>query len=224
MALQNVLFNEQPRERLLEKGTASLATHELIAILLQTGSKNESVINLALRFMSKFENISDLRDITVSKLTEIKGIGKSKACKILASIELGKRVLQTNNNNKFIINSPSLGAEYIMNDIQHLKQENFVAIYLNSKNAVIAKKTIFIGSLNRAIAHPREIFKYAYQHSAAKIMCVHNHPSGDPLPSNQDILLTKKLIEIGSLLGIDLIDHLIIGHGTYVSLKEQGYI
>ncbi len=225
MSISNMLKNEQPRERLLQKGVASLTTNELIAILFQTGSKKEGVLELSKRFINNFNCISELNNITIQELMQVKGVGISKACKILASIELGKRVLQDNNtNNKYYVNSPLRGAEYVMLDMQHLKQENFVVLYLDTKNAVITRKTVFVGSLNKAIAHPREIFKYAYQYSAAKIMCFHNHPSGDPKPSEQDILLTRKLLEIGSLLGISFLDHIIIGKGTYISLKEEGYM
>ncbi len=220
----NILNDEKPRERLLSKGAKSLSTYELIAILLQTGSKEKSVIQLSKEVLESFLNFADMKEATINKLKETKGIGTSKACKILAAIELGERVLTAKPSEKIDVSSPWAVADYIMYDLQYLKQEHFVVLFLNHKNIIIGKKTIFIGSLDKTIAHPREIFKFSYQYAAAKIICVHNHPSGNPKPSKQDIQFTKKLMEISSLLDIPLIDHIIIGDGSYFSLKEHGII
>ena len=165
-----------------------------------------------------------LKDATLDEMTAIKGIGTAKAIQVLAAIELGRRVSNLNYDDRYVIRSPEDGAKYVMNDMRFLTQEHFVTLYLNTKNQVMNKKTVFIGSLNASIVHPREVYKEALRRSAASIICIHNHPSGDPSPSREDIEVTKRLNECGRILGIDLLDHLIIGENKFVSLKEKGYL
>ncbi|MBM6619748.1 RadC family protein [Bacillus suaedaesalsae] len=216
--------DERPRERLLVDGPKSLSNHELLAILLRTGSKEESVLQLANRLLNHFEGLRMLKDATIEELTMMKGIGKTKAIQIMAAIELGRRIGNLRYDERFVIRSPEDGARYVMEDMRFLTQEHFVCLYLNTKNQVLHKQTIFIGSLNASIVHPREVFKEAFRRSAASIICIHNHPSGDPAPSKEDIEVTKRLSECGKIIGIDLLDHLIIGDGKFVSLKEKGYV
>jgi DNA repair protein RadC len=216
--------DQRPRERLLVDGPASLSNHELLAILLRTGSKEESVLQLANRLLNHFEGLRMLKDATIEELTSMKGIGKTKAIQIMAAIELGRRMGRLRYDDRYIIRSPEDGAKYVMEDMRFLSQEHFVCLYLNTKNQVLHRQTIFIGSLNASIVHPREVYKEAFRRSAASIICIHNHPSGDPSPSKEDIEVTKRLSECGKIIGIELLDHLIIGDGKYVSLKEKGYV
>ncbi|WP_245243548.1 RadC family protein, partial [Mesobacillus selenatarsenatis] len=139
-------------------------------------------------------------------------------------VEIGRRIANHTLDERYVIRSPEDGAKYLMNDMRFLTQEHFVCLYLNTKNQVIHRQTIFIGSLNASIVHPREVFKEAVRRSAASVICVHNHPSGDPTPSREDIEVTKRLAESGKIVGIELLDHLIIGENKYVSLKEKGYV
>jgi DNA repair protein RadC len=215
---------ERPRERLISDGPESLANHELLAILLRTGTKDESVLQLANRLLNHFEGLRLLKDATIEEITSIKGIGTAKAVQILAAIELGRRISRLQYDERYVIRSPEDGAKYVMEDMRFLSQEHFVCLYLNTKNQVIHRKTVFIGSLNASIVHPREVFKEAIKRSAASIICAHNHPSGDPTPSREDIEVTKRLAECGRMIGIELLDHLIIGDRKFVSLKEKGYM
>ena len=216
--------DERPRERFKKHGPQSLSNHELIAILLRTGTKEESVLQLSNRLLTQFEGLRLLKGATLEEMTEIKGIGQTKAIQILAAVELGRRVSNLAFNERYVIRSPEDGANYMMNDMRFLSQEHFVCLYLNTKNQVIHKQTIFIGSLNASIVHPREVFREALKRSAASIIALHNHPSGDPAPSREDIEVTKRLSECGKIIGIDLLDHLIIGENKFVSLKEKGYL
>ncbi len=216
--------DERPRERFIQHGAQSLSNHELIAILLRNGTRDESVLQLANRLLTHFEGLRQLKSATLEEITEIKGIGSAKAIQILAAVEIGRRIANLNYNDRYVIRSPEDGAKYVMNDMRFLSQEHFVCLYLNTKNQVIHKQTVFIGSLNASIVHPREVFREALKRSAASVIALHNHPSGDPAPSREDIEVTKRLVECGKILGIDLLDHLIIGENKFVSLKEKGYI
>jgi DNA repair protein RadC len=216
--------DERPRERFIQNGPASLSNHELIAILLRTGTKDEGVLQLSNRLLTNFEGLRLLKDATLEEMTEIKGIGQAKAIQILAAVEIGRRITNLNYTDRYVIRSPEDGANYVMNDMRFLSQEHFVCLYLNTKNQVLHKQTIFIGSLNASIVHPREVFREALKRSAASIICLHNHPSGDPAPSREDIEVTKRLVECGKMIGIDVLDHLIIGENKFVSLKEKGYL
>ena len=216
--------DERPRERLIKEGPKSLSNHELIAILLRTGSQKESVIQLANRLLTSFEGLRLLKDASIEEMTNIRGIGEAKAVQILAAVELGRRIHRLQYEDRYVIRSPQDAANYVMEDMRFLSQEHFVCLYLNTKNQVLHQQTIFIGSLNASIVHPREIFKEAFRRSAASFICAHNHPSGDPAPSREDIEVTKRLNECGKLIGIELLDHIIIGDQKFVSLKEKGYV
>ena len=217
-------LKERPRERFIREGAQSLSNQELIAILLRTGTKKESVLQLSERLIAHFDGLRMLKDATVEEITSINGIGEAKAIQLLAAVEIGRRVSNLCYTDRYIIRSPEDCANYCMNDMRFLTQEHFVCLYLNTKNQVLHKQTIFIGSLNASIVHPREVFKEAFRRSAASIICLHNHPSGDPTPSREDIDVTKRLMDCGKLMGIEVLDHLIIGEKKYVSLKEKGYL
>lgn len=217
-------IGERPRERLLKYGAASLSNQELLAIILRTGTKQESVLQLANRLLTHFDGLRMLKEATIEEMVSISGIGEAKAIQIMAVLEIGKRIHQLTFEDRYVIRSPEDGANYVMEEMRFLTQEHFVALYLNTKNQVIHKQTVFIGSLNASIVHPREVFKEAFKRSAASLICIHNHPSGDPTPSREDIEVTKRLSECGKMLGIELLDHLIIGEQKFVSLKEKGYL
>ncbi|WP_222599191.1 RadC family protein [Aquibacillus kalidii] len=222
--MKNIPKQDRPRERLIKAGPTNISNQELLAILLGTGTKEESVSELSQRVLMHFEGLNLLRDSTIEELVAIKGIGPVKAVVILAAIELGKRMHQLKPQEKYVIRSPEDGADYVMEEMRILKQEHFVVLFLNTKNQVIHRQTIFIGSLNASIVHPREVFREAVKRSAASIICAHNHPSGDPSPSQEDIHVTKRLAECGKMIGIELLDHLVIGDHKFVSLKEKGYL
>ncbi|OIJ10269.1 hypothetical protein BKP35_14320 [Anaerobacillus arseniciselenatis] len=224
LMIRDFPHGERPRERLLKEGSKALSNQELIAILLGTGTKQESVLQLSQRILHHFNGLKFLKESTVEELKKIKGIGDTKAVQLLAAIELGSRVHKLQMEDRIIIRSPEDVSNYVMEDMRFLTQEHFVSLYLNTKNHVIHKKTIFIGSLNASIVHPREVFKEAFRYSAASIICLHNHPSGDPAPSREDIEVTKRLAESGKVVGIELLDHIIIGDQKFVSLKEKGYV
>jgi len=224
LMIKDYPVNERPRERLIGHGPESLTNQELIAIILRTGTKDESVLQLSQKLIQHFDGLRMLKHASLEELTSLKGIGKAKAIQLLASLELGRRIATLQEVERYVIRSPEDGANYVMEEMRFLSQEHFVCIYLNTKNQVLFRKTIFIGSLNSSIVHPREVFKEALKRSAASIICVHNHPSGDPTPSREDIDVTKRLVECGKMMGIELLDHIIIGEKRYVSLKEKGYM
>ncbi len=216
---------EKPRERLLLYGASSLSNEELLMILLKTGTKEFSVKELANEILTKSGGIKNLKEMTLKKLTEIKGIGQIKAIEILATIELSKRITErVNMKDMFSCTNPTTIIEYFHELFIDKKQEEFYVIYLDNKKKYIDKKRLFIGSVNTSIAHPREIFKNAYLLSASYIICIHNHPSGDPTPSKEDALITQNLKNIGELHAIYLLDHLIIGNNRYYSFYEDNYI
>ena len=223
MKIHDVHEADRPRERLIRQGARSLSNQELIAILLGTGTKRESVLTVANRVLINFEKLHNLKHATLEEITEIKGIGEAKAVLLLAAIELGRRLASKDLEERFTIRSPEDAATFLMQDMTSLQQEHFVCLFLNVKNQVLHKQTIFVGSLNASIVHPREIFREAVKRSAASIICSHNHPSGIPTPSPEDIDVTTRLYEAGKIVGVDLLDHVIIGDHQFISMKEKGY-
>ncbi|MDM5334662.1 DNA repair protein RadC [Ureibacillus composti] len=224
LMIRDVHVEDRPRERLIRQGAQSLSNQELIAILLRTGTKQESVLTLANRVLNYFEKLHELKHATLEEIISIKGIGEAKAVQLLAAIELGRRLSQKQVDSRYTIRSPKDAADYLIPEMSSLRQEHFVVLFLNVKNQILHKQTIFIGSLNSSIVHPREIFREAVKRSAASIICAHNHPSGVPTPSPEDIEVTKRLLEAGFIIGIELIDHVIIGDHQFISLKEKGYM
>lgn len=219
-----VNIEDRPRERLLRLGSQALSDAELLAILLRTGSENENAYQLSLRLLTSFHDLRGLSQASHHELVAIKGIGPVKSLELQAAFELGRRQLGTIMGRRPMIRLPRDVADLMMPEMAHLTQEHFICLFLNTKNLVIGKQTIFVGSLDASIVHPREVFKEAIKRSSASVICVHNHPSGDPTPSREDIAVTKTLAGAGELVGITLLDHLIIGDGKYISLKEEGYM
>lgn len=222
--MKDVPKEERPRERLVKYGSTHLSNQEILAILLGSGTKKESVMDVSNRLLMHFEGLKLLSEARIEELTAIKGIGQAKGVMVLAALELGKRVQQYKPTERYVVRSPEDGADYVMEDMRNLQQEHLVVLFLNTKNQIIHQQTIFIGSLNASIVHPREIYREAVKRSAASIICAHNHPSGDPTPSQEDIHVTRRLVEAGKIMGIELLDHLVIGQHTFVSLKEKGHI
>lgn len=211
--------SERPRERLLKYGAKSLSTYELIAIIFRVGYRDQSAIDLAKTLLNKEQNLINLRDKTLRELTNIKGIGFTKAITLLAAIELGERVLRTTEV-MITVSSPNDVYNLLKYDLMDLKQEVLIALYLDVKTHLIEKKQIFVGSLNQSLIHPREVFKYAVKHSAHAIILVHNHPSGDCHPSNEDLDVTKRFEAAGEMLQIKVLDHIIIARDKYLSIME----
>lgn len=222
--IRDVPQEERPRERLIKYGAEALSHTELLAILLRTGTKKESVVHLAGNIMKECGNLRNLMDMSLEELTAIRGIGPAKAIQLRAGLELGRRVSRTGNGEVVTVKRPEDAANYVMDELRYLKKEHFVCLFLNTKNHIIAQETLSMGTLNASLVHPREVFRAAIKCSSASLICVHNHPSGDPTPSPEDIALTKRLVSAGELVGIEVLDHLVIGDGRFISLKEQGYM
>lgn len=216
--------NERPRERLLRYGAENLSNVELLAIILRTGSNRENILNLCGRLIEQCGGLNGILNSSSKDLLGIRGIGNAKAAQILALSELSKRFKSFRSGDSFKITNPSDAAFLVMEEMRVLKQEFLKIIMLNTKNYVIKVKNVFIGSLNSSIVHPREIYCEAIKNSSSSIIICHNHPSGDPLPSSEDINITNRLKECSKLIGIELLDHVIIGDGVYISLKEKGIL
>lgn len=220
--IRDVPIEERPRERLVKYGAKNLSTEDLLAIILKTGTKYYSSKYLAGEVLSLVKNVSELRNVTLSNLIKINGIGAVKAIELLASLELGRRVfMEKPLDNNLKCNSAEKIFNYFKNSFISEKQECFYCLYLDQHKKLIDKKLLFKGTLNRSLIHPREIFKWAYLSSAAYIICVHNHPSGNVIPSKEDINITASLHDIGNLQGIPVIDHVIIGNNNYYSFYEN---
>lgn len=213
---------ERPREKLIRYGESALSNAELLAILLRTGTKNESALSLAYKILKQQEGLRFLIDCTVQELGNISGIGQAKAAQLRAAVELGKRVSAFAKEQDKYVKCPQDVANLLMEEMRYLKKEYMKLILLNVKCNVISIENISIGNLNASIVHPREVFLPAIKKSSASVIMVHNHPSGDPTPSNEDINITKRIAEAGKIIGIELVDHIIIGDGRYISLKEKG--
>ncbi|WP_406659595.1 DNA repair protein RadC [Methanolobus sp. ZRKC3] len=223
ISIHDMPEDERPRERLLKYGSDALSNAELLAIILRTGSRKENVVNMCARILSEY-NIKQLSQANVVKLTRIHGIGTAKAAQIAAVFELARKREGFTDEPKRRIRSPADVYSLLYPKMREQKREKLVALLLDTKNQVIREETISIGSLNANIVHPREVFKAALIESSASVILSHNHPSGDPTPSREDISVTEKLVEGGKMLGIDVLDHVIIGDGRYVSLKDEGLV
>lgn len=224
LMIRDVPEEERPRERMKAYGAEYLSNTELIAILLRTGIRGESALRLADKILQKAGSLRSLLEMELEELKSISGIGEAKAIQIKAGLELGRRLSRGNLLDRITIRSPKDAADYMMDSLRYLHQEHFVSLFLNTKNQIIGQETIFVGTLNSSLVHPREVFREAIRRSSASILLLHNHPSGDPTPSKEDLDITQRMVESGNLLGIEVLDHLIIGDGSYISLKERGYV
>ncbi|PNZ28198.1 DNA repair RadC family protein [Staphylococcus petrasii] len=223
MKIKDMATSELPRERLIQQGAKSLSNSELLAILINTGRQGYSSIDIANDIMNKYPNLKELKQLSIDDLVKIKGIGTYKATTLKAAFELGERMNTRSTHEKVKIKSPKDVADMMMAKMKDLTQEHFIALFLNSKNVVMKEEVIYKGTLNSSVIHPREVFNAAIRASSNAIIVVHNHPSGDVTPSKEDIATTIRLKECGHILGIDLLDHIIIGDQKFTSLVEEGY-
>ena len=213
---------ERPREKLIKKGPKALKKEELLAILLRTGLKGKNAVEVAKDILEKYGD-KKLLDVSYEELRNMRGVGLTKAVQILAAIELGSRLFKEKSEKEVYINSP----QDVVKETEHIKEnkkENFVVLYLDARNKLIYKETVSNGSLNANLVHPREVFEPAIRHLAASIILVHNHPSGDPEPSEDDLVITKRLVESGKILGIEVVDHIIVVKDGFFSFKERELI
>lgn len=220
--------NERPRERLIKLGPEALSAQELLAIIIARGVSGKSVMNIAQELLSQFGNIKNVGEATIEQFCQTKGIGPAKAVQILACFQICHRIenqeIEENKSKKFIISSPKDVVKIAQSIFKNKKKEYFLIFPLDSRNQIMKEKIISIGSLNASIVHPREIFKDAIAHTAVSIILVHNHPSGDPEPSDDDLKITKQLVEAGKILGIEVLDHIIVGQEKYTSFKDKGIL
>ncbi|MEK7103067.1 MAG: DNA repair protein RadC [Patescibacteria group bacterium] len=219
MKIKDLQKIELPREKLEKYGPTKLSDHELLAVLLGSGIEGVNVLELSKKIIALINKIG-ITKITLDDLLEIKGLGPAKALQIIAVLELGKRF---NNDKKIEVLSPD-DVWKLCADIRESKKEHFVAFYLNTQNQLIEKQIISIGTLNTSLVHPREVFEPAVALHAASVIVAHNHPSGATDPSDDDRLVTKRLVEAGSLMGIEVLDHIIVTNDTFLSFKEKGII
>lgn len=222
LTVKELPLDDRPREKLLLRGAQSLSDAELVAILLRTGKKGKSVIEIARELINSEGNLAMLATRSVDSLQKISGIGKDKAAALAAAFELSRRILSQPkwlSNKK--ITSPQDIAEIFIPILRDDNKEKFIVVCLNSANKIIKHEIISVGNLNSSVVHPREIFKVAIDNSSASIILIHNHPSGNPEPSNEDIRITKKIVETGKIMDIPVFDHLIIAGETYTSLVEK---
>ncbi|MEK7271956.1 MAG: DNA repair protein RadC [Nitrospirota bacterium] len=225
-SIKNWPEDERPRERLLRFGADELSTAQLLAIILRTGGRNKSALELAREILVKFNNLKEIEDASIAEFSELKGIGAAKIAQIKAAFELGKRLIaneKRNTSQQPCFKNSGQVYTYYMPKFYGLKKEKFLCTLLDTKNRVFKETTVSEGTLTSSLVHPREVFRYAIKEAAASVLFVHNHPSGDPSPSRDDIDITKRLIETGKIIGINVLDHIIIGDGRYLSLMEKGY-
>jgi len=215
---------ERPRERLKQFGPEALSAQELLALIIGRGVSKKSVMTIAQELLIKFGNIKAISEATIEELSQIKGIGFAKAVQIKACFELGKRKDLEPELKDFDIKDPRSVVKAIRASIKDKTKEHFKLILLNARNKILGISTISIGSLNASIVHPREVFKDAIMHNAYSVVLAHNHPSGDPEPSEDDLTITKRFIEAGKILGIEVIDHIIITKTGFFSFKEKGLL
>lgn len=215
-------LSERPRERLLKLGTEALSSQEILALILGRGIKGESVIVTAQKLLTKFGNLKNLASASLEELTQIKGIGPAKAAQIKATFELSKRLENSSSEcPKIKVKSPEDAIKAVGSQLKGKKKEHFLVLCLDTRNHLINTHKISIGSLDCSLAHPREVFKEAISSCAASVIFMHNHPSGDPTPSEDDIKLTKRLVEAGEIIGIEVLDHIVICDRDHLSMKAK---
>jgi DNA repair protein RadC len=220
--IRDMQTQDRPRERLMQVGAQSVSTAELLAIILRTGSGRENVLRLAERLLAQFRTLSGLSRASVAELTEVKGIGPAKAVEIKAALEIGRRLMTEAPEERPRVTSPGDAANLLMSEMMFLEQEHLRLILLDTRNRVISTPTVYVGSLNTSVVRIGELFRAAIKDNAAAFIVAHNHPSGDPSPSPEDVTVTRQIVQSGKLLDIELLDHVIIGRQRYVSLKERG--
>lgn len=222
LRIKELPAGERPRERLRESGPTSLSNSELLAIILRTGTAWENVLALAARVLARFGGLVGLARASFGELCAERGIGEAKAAQLKAALELGKRLVSTQPEERAVVRSPQDVANLLMAEMGFLDQEQLRVVLLNSKNQVISVTEVYKGSVSTSLIRTSELFREAVRENCPAIIVVHNHPSGDPTPSREDIQVTKQIVAAGKLLDIEVLDHLIIGQQRYASLKERG--
>ncbi len=220
--IRDMLSDERPRERLRLRGASSLSNAELLAILLRTGSTGENVLALATRILIRFEGLPGLARASFGELCAEHAVGEAKAAQLLAALELGKRLVSTQPNERATVRSPQDVNNLLMAEMALLEQEHLRVILLNTRNQVLAIPEVYKGNVNSAVVRVGELLRDAVREGCPAVIVVHNHPSGDPTPSADDVAITKQMVEAGALLGIDVLDHVVIARQGFVSLKERG--
>ncbi len=216
--------NERPRERLVKYGADSLSDAQLLAIILRTGSGKKGVLGLAMSLLETFKELRSIDAASPAELSSLKGLGTAKIAQIKAAFELGKRLMSESDGSKPVFSSSHAVYTYFAPRFKNLKKEIFLSLLLDTKNRLIRECKVSEGTLTNSPIHPREAFKEAVKESAAAVIFIHNHPSGDPAPSREDLAVTERLKSAGEIIGIQVLDHVIIGDGRYTSLKEKGIV
>jgi len=220
--IRDFAMEDRPRERLQQVGAQAVSTAELLAIVMRTGVGGENVLRLAERLLATFKNLSGISRASVTELTAVKGIGPAKAVEIKAALEIGRRLMAAAPEERLRITSPGDAANLLMSEMAFLEQEHLRVVLLDTRNQVLKSPTIYIGSLNTSVVRVGELFRAAIKENAAAMIVAHNHPSGDPSPSPEDIRVTRQIVQAGKLLDVEVLDHLVIGNQRFVSLKERG--
>lgn len=220
--IRDLPAEERPRERLMHAGARAVSSAELLAIILRTGVDGENVLRLAERLLAQMNGLPGLAQATVAEITQVKGIGPAKAVQIKAALEMGRRLMAAAPQERPRVTSPGDAANLLMSEMTFLEQEHLRVILLNTRNHVLRIVTVYIGSLNTSVVRSGELFRPAIKENAAAIIVAHNHPSGDPTPSPEDVRVTREMVKAGKLLSIDVLDHIVIGRQRFVSLKERG--
>lgn len=222
LTIHDYPLGERPRERLQHYGAAALSNAELLAILLRVGTPGENVVALSTRLLKEFDGLGGLAKASFSELSKIKGVNTAKIAQLKAALELGRRLLLTSADVRPQITSPHDAANLLMLEMGSLEQEHLRTILLDTKNRVLSSHTVYIGNVNSSIIRVCEVFREAIRENATALIVAHNHPSGDPTPSPEDVRVTRSIVEAGNLLSIEVLDHLVIGRQRFVSLKERG--
>lgn len=224
LRMRDLPDEERPREKLERYGASSLSIAELLAIILRVGNARASALQLAQQLVARFHGLRGLAGATVRELGQVNGIGLAKACQLHAAFELGKRLASAVDAPKPVITNPQDAANLVMEDLRYEGKEHFLVLLLDTRHQVIRIVETSVGTLNASLVHPREVFHPAITHLAAAVILAHNHPSGDPTPSKEDLALTARLKQAGELVGIPVLDHLVIGDGRYLSFNEKGLL
>jgi DNA repair protein RadC len=224
LTMKDLPLSERPRERLLQYGPAGLSDADLLAILIRSGARGDTAVQLAERILVEVGGLHELPRCTMDELQVLNGLGPAKVVTLLAAVELAKRLSSRIHVDAVSVNSPGDAAGLVMEEMRHCQREHFRVILLDTKNRVMGVEEISIGSLNASLVHPREVFRPAVRKACASLILLHNHPSGDPTPSREDLDVTRRLCEAGKLIGIEVLDHVVIGDGKYLSFREKGML
>jgi DNA repair protein RadC len=224
LTIKELPLSERPRERMIKEGAAALSDADLLGVLLRTGTAEETAVQLGERILLAAGSLAELPRFGLDEFLAIKGMGPAKAVTLLAAIELANRLSSRSRYESLTISSPADAAGLVIEEMRHYLREHFRVLLLDTKNKVLGMEEISIGSLNTSLVHPREVFRPAIRKACASVILIHNHPSGDPTPSSEDIAVTRRLYEAGRLLGIEVLDHVVIGDGRFVSFREKGLL